>query len=142
MAGERLTRRVPYFLMARLPSAQRTEVAMEISGKVSTHQKPLLSLITPSTSLCCSVHTISMMLFFFALGQFIAVHTDKHPHTGKCVYTHVHAHSCITYTDAHTYTFRCVHTHTQVCAHIRAYADILSAEALNLSLVENRHHLL
>lgn len=142
MAGERLTRRVPYFLMARLPSAQRTEVAMEISGKVSTHQKPLLSLIIPGTSLCYSVHTISMMLFFFALTQFITVHTDKHPHTGKCVYTHVHAHSCITYIDAHMCTFRCVHTHTHVCAHIHVYADILSAESLNLSLVENRHHLL
>ena len=122
-AGERLARCVTYFLMACLPSAQRTEVAMEISGKVSTHQKPLLSLITPGISLCYSIHTISMMLFFFALTQFITVHTHTHPHTGKCVYTHMHAHSCITYIDAHMYTCRCVHMHTHVCARIRVCTD-------------------
>ena len=142
IAGERLTRCVTYFLMARLPSAQRTEVAMEISGKASTHQKPLLSLITPGTLLCYSVHTICMMLFFFTRIQFITVHTHTHPHTGICIYTHVHAHSYITSMDAHMYTCRCVHTH--VCAHICVcpHTPIFSTESLNLSLVENWHHFL
>lgn len=108
--------------MACLPSAQRTEVAMEISGKVSTHQKPLLSLITPGISLCYSIHTISMMLFFFALIQFITVHTHTYPHTGECVHTHVHAHSCITYIDAYMYVG--VSTCTHMYVHIYVYAHM------------------